>query len=173
MQAPARKFMDVLYLACIAIAGLSIVIMSIVVPWGVFARYVLEAAAAWPEPMAVLLMILFTFFGGAACYRAGVHISVGLFTALLPGPLKRFAGWIEEALMAALAVFMVIWGFGLVDTTWHQVIAEFPWLSVGITYLPIPLGGIVTLLFIIERVLIGPPSAGSIVHRDPSESEAN
>ena len=170
MQAAVRRAMDVLYLACIVIAGLSITIMSIVVPWGVFARYVLEAAEAWPEPMAVLLMILFTFFGGAACYRAGVHISVGLFVAILPAPLKQWAAWIEEVLMAALAGFMVIWGFGLVDTTWHQVIAEFPWLSVGITYLPIPLGGLVTLIFILERVFFGPPPKGSLVYREPAEA---
>jgi hypothetical protein len=37
------------------------------------------------------------------------------------------------------------------------VIAEFPFLSVGVTYLPIPIGGAVTLLFIAERLLIGPP----------------
>ena len=43
-------------------------------------------------------------------------------------------------------------------TTWHQSIAEFPFLSVGVTYLPIPVGGAITLLFVLERVLIGPPA---------------
>jgi hypothetical protein len=33
-------------------------------------------------------------------------------------------------------------------------------LSVGVTYLPIPIGGIVTLLFVIERLLIGQPATG-------------
>jgi TRAP-type C4-dicarboxylate transport system permease small subunit len=170
MQPVYRRAMDVLYLACIVIAGLSITIMTIVIPWGVYARYVLNAAEAWPEPLAVLLMILFTFFGGAACYRAGVHISVGLFVAILPKRMKRLAVWLEEGLMALLAAFMVYWGFGLVGTTWHQAIAEFPWLSTGITYLPIPAGGIVTIIFILERVWLGPPPKGSIVYREPVEA---
>jgi TRAP-type C4-dicarboxylate transport system permease small subunit len=38
------------------------------------------------------------------------------------------------------------------------VIAEFPFLSVGITYLPLPIGGAVTLLFIVERLWAGPPA---------------
>jgi TRAP-type C4-dicarboxylate transport system permease small subunit len=50
-----------------------------------------------------------------------------------------------------------VWGGRLVQATWFQVIAEFPALSVGITYLPIPIGGAITLLFIAERVAIGPP----------------
>lgn len=45
------------------------------------------------------------------------------------------------------------------ETTWHQSIAEFPELSVGVTYLPIPIGGAITLLFVAERLLIGPPPA--------------
>ena len=57
--------------------------------------------------------------------------------------------------MAFVALFMVIWGARLVGTTWHQSIAEFPALSVGVTYLPIPIGGAMTLLFVLERLLIG------------------
>jgi TRAP-type C4-dicarboxylate transport system permease small subunit len=59
--------------------------------------------------------------------------------------------------MALISLFMVIWGGRLVAATWQQVIAEFPFLSVGVTYLPIPIGGAITLLFIAERLLIGPP----------------
>jgi len=169
MTAPFRRAMDALYLLCIAVAGLSMAIMTVVVPWGVYTRYVLNRGSAWPEPMAVLLMILFTFFGAAACYRGGLHISVGLFADALPKPFRRWVRVIEELLMALLCGFMVWWGFGLVQTTWDQVIAEFPWLGVGITYLPIPVGGLITLFFIAERATIGPPPRDSIVHREPVE----
>ena len=43
--------------------------------------------------------------------------------------------------MAATALFMLVWGLQLVRTTWHQVISEFPLLSVGLTYLPAAPGG--------------------------------
>ena len=42
--------------------------------------------------------------------------------------------------------------------TWHNTIADFPFLSVGITYLPIPVGGVCLLLFIIERMFLGAPA---------------
>jgi len=62
-----------------------------------------------------------------------------------------------QLLTALIALFMVIWGERLVEVTWHNTIADFPFLSVGITYLPIPIGGACLLLFIIERIFLGAP----------------
>jgi TRAP-type C4-dicarboxylate transport system permease small subunit len=149
--------MDYLYWACAVIAGSALVIISLVVPWGVYTRYVLDSAASWPEPMAILLSIVLTFFGAAACYRSGTHMRVSVLRDLLPRGPQRAVDLVAELLMALISLFMIIWGGRLVMTTWHQVIAEFPSLSVGITYLPIPLGGAMTLLFVAERLLIGPP----------------
>ena len=170
MKAKYIQLMDVLHRFCMVIAGACLVVITLIIPWGVFTRYVLNSASSWPEPMAVLLMILFTFFAGAACYRAGIHISVALFADALRQPYRRIVHGIAELSVAVLAVFMVYWGFQLVATTWSQVIAEFPFLSVGVTYLPIPLGGAITLLFILERAWIGKPPLDSIMYREPAEA---
>lgn len=168
MKAAYVRAMDALYLACIAVAGLGLVVMTLVIPWGVFTRYVLNSASAWPEPLSVLLMVLFTFAGGAACYRAGIHISVVLMTDTLSEAGRRVVLFAADAFMALLSLFMVIWGLLLVQTTWHQVVAEFPFLSVGITYLPIPASGAITLLFIVERLWIGRPPQTSFIYREPA-----
>ena len=156
-----------LYWFCIWLAGLSIVTMTLIIPWGVYARYVLGTGSEWPEPLAVLLMILFTFFGAAACYRANTHIAVALFKDMLPaGPRATLAVGVD-LLLALASLFMVIWGFQLVVTTWQQSIAEFPWLPVGISYLPLPLGSIVTLLFIVEHLWCGPAKDLVEAEEDP------
>lgn len=164
------RAMDALYFACVAVAGLCITIMTIVVPIGVFYRYVLNSALPWPEPMATIMMIFFTFLGGAACYRAGVHISVTLFVGALSGTAAKIVEYVVEIAVAALCLFMLIWGSELVHTTMFQTVAEFPFLAVGITYLPVPVGGAVTLLFMIERMWIGPPPPTSFVHFEPPTS---
>jgi len=64
---------------------------------------------------------------------------------------------VVQLLMALIALFMVVWGSRLVEVTWHNTIADFPFLSVGVTYLPIPIGGVCLLLFIIERIFLGLP----------------
>src|ERR1700757_1960144 len=125
--------MDVLYFACALLAGTAFVAISAVIPWGVFTRYVLNSAASWPEPTAVLLTIVLTFFGAAACYRRRQHMNVAFFVDLLPPMPRRIANLVAEGLVGLFAVFMVIWGEKLVEATWNNSIADFPALSVGVT----------------------------------------
>ncbi len=153
-----RKLMDALYLACVLIAGSALVLISAVIPWAVFTRYVLNSAASWPEPTAILLMIVLTFIGAAACYRRRLHMNVSFFVLMLPATLRIVAEYLAELLVAAMAVFMVIYGGKLVEVTWYNTIPDFPSLSVGVTYLPIPLGGALLLLFVIERAILGMPA---------------
>ncbi len=150
-----RRLMDALYLACVLIAGTALVLISAVIPWAVFTRYVLNSAASWPEPTAVLLMIAVTFFGGAACYRRRAHMNVSFLVRSLPSIPRMIAQFLAELLVAAMALFMVVYGAKLVEATWYNTIADFPWLPVGVTYLPIPLGGAALLLFVIERLSFG------------------
>ena len=155
------RAMDALYLLCVLIAGVALVLISTVVPWAVYTRYVLNSAASWPEPTAVLLTIWLTFFGAAACYRLRLHMNVSFFVGLMPTRVQMIFDLLAELLMLAMALFMTVYGLKLVQATWLNTIADFPELSVGATYLPIPIAGAITLLFVAERLLIGrPPQAG-------------
>ncbi len=153
-----RKLMDALYLVCVVIAGTALVLISAVIPWAVFTRYVLNSAASWPEPTAVLLTIVLTFIGAAACYRRQLHMNVSFFVQMFPPQLRRLTELLAELLVATMAVFMIVYGEKLVAATWYNSIADFPSLSVGVTYLPIPVGGAALLLFVIERLALGMPS---------------
>ena len=165
MAAHFRKVMDALYILCVVVAGTALVLISAVIPWAVYTRYVLNSAASWPEPTAVLLTIVLTFIGAAACYRAQLHMNVSFFAAMLP---QRWVNLLVELLVAAMALFMFVYGIKLVEATWFNTIADFPDLSVGVTYLPIPIGGVFLLLFVIERITIGPPPE-TIVEDSPAE----
>ena len=153
MKAQYIRAMDAVHGACLFVAGSCLVIITAIVPYGVFTRYVLNSAASWPEPMATLLMIVVSFLSAVVCYREYLHIGVGVLPAFLPGPAKALLGWFLEACMLLTNLFMVVWGLRLVETTWFQSIAEFPIVSAGMAYLPIPLGGALTTLFVIERLL--------------------
>jgi TRAP-type C4-dicarboxylate transport system permease small subunit len=157
MGAQFRKAMDALYLTCVFIAGLALVLISAIIPWAVYTRFVLNSASSWPEPTAVLLTIVLTFIGSAACYRARLHMNVSFFAAMLPTRGQYLVELLVELLVAAMALFMLVYGAKLVEATWYNSIADFPGLSVGVTYLPIPVGGAALLLFVVERILIGPP----------------
>jgi TRAP-type C4-dicarboxylate transport system permease small subunit len=152
-----RRSMDTLYLACAIVGVVSLVLISAIIPWAVFTRYVLNSAASWPEPLAILLTIVLTFIGAAAGYRLNLHMNISYFAERLPPLARRTLDVLVQLLMALIALFMIVYGEKLVEVTWHNTIADFPFLSVGVTYLPIPVGGVCLLLFIIERIFLGAP----------------
>lgn len=149
---------DVIYKACIWVAGLAIVVMALIIPWGIFARYVLGTGAGWPEPVAILLMVLFTFIGAAASYRAGAHMAVTTVTDRMPDQWQPYITVLVQLFMAAIALFMTIWGTKLCIATWNQFVSTLPTLRVGISYAPIPIGGALTLIFVLERLFLGDQS---------------
>ncbi|WP_396435734.1 TRAP transporter small permease [Limnohabitans sp.] len=164
------RFFDGLYLACIWVSGLAILFMSLIIPWGVFARYVLGTGSSWPEPVAVLLMVTFTFMGAAAAYRAGGHIAVGMLVERLSVGMQKVLAQLVHWLMLVICVFVMLWGGKLVLGTMGQTLADLPWLAVGWTYLPLPVGAFLTLLFVFEVLVYGPAHERVVISIDRETS---
>jgi TRAP-type C4-dicarboxylate transport system permease small subunit len=74
--------------------------------------------------------------------------------------------WGVHACMLVIATFMLGYGVHLCLITQGNTVAEFPWLSVGIVYLPIPLGGLLTLLFLVEKMWLGEPPKSDVMYSD-------
>ena len=74
--------------------------------------------------------------------------------------------WGVDACMGATAIFMLVYGIQLCWVTQYSSMAEFPGLSQAVVYLPIPVAGLLTLLFLIERVFVGDPPKTSIMYTD-------
>jgi TRAP-type C4-dicarboxylate transport system permease small subunit len=158
--------MQHLYLGCIVLSGLGMVAITLMIPSGVFMRYVMNDPLQWPEPASVIMMVFFSFIGGAAVYRANQQIAVEALMRVV-GPHSRAAmQWGVHACMLLVAAFMLGYGAHLCWITKGNTIAEFPSLSVGIVYLPIPLGGLLTLLFIVEKIWLGEPPPDDVMYSD-------
>ena len=163
--------MEWLYIGVIGLAGVVMLVMTIIIPYGVFMRYVMNSPSSWPEPAGILLMVVFSFMGGAAAYRARAHIAVSTVLNMLGDKNRARTQLVGELGMGMIALFMIKWGVQLVQATWYNSIAEFPELSAGVTYMPIPVSGVVMLLFVIERLWCGDPPATSFTFRDQPISE--
>src|SRR3977135_2615902 len=117
MRKAYRAAMECLYIVCISVSGVAMLVMTIIIPYGVFMRYVVRSPASWPEPAGILLMVLFSFIGGAAAYRAKAHIAVSTLLNLLSGPNRRRMERTADIGMAIIALFMIKWGVQLVQAT--------------------------------------------------------
>jgi len=164
--------MEWVYIGCIVFSGAALVAITLIIPLGVFMRYAMNSALSWPEPAAVAMMVMFSFLGGAAVYRANVHVAVEALLNAVSPHVKRIMLWGVDACVGLTALFMLGYGVRLCQTTWYQTMAEFPGLKQGIVYLPIPIAGALMLLFLIERVWVGTPPSTSVMYSDqPAELE--
>ena len=145
------RVMDRLYQISMIICVLSIICMTVLIFSGVVMRYFFSIGARYAEPMSIFFTVQLTMYGAAVCYRAQAHLRLALFVDMLPDGPRKVALHAVDLLMAAVAGLMIWYGISLTETTWFQSYPEFDDIRVGVVYSAIPGGGIVLLLFIIEK----------------------
>jgi TRAP-type C4-dicarboxylate transport system permease small subunit len=133
-------------------AGIGLLVMTAIIGWQVFARYVLNASPAWAEQAALLLMIWYVMFAAAAGVREGFHIRIGLLENAVQPPLRRIIKTVSNAVVGSFGAAMVIWGADLVMETWSH---DIPTLGLprGVAYLPMPAAGVLIVYFSIEHIV--------------------
>jgi TRAP-type C4-dicarboxylate transport system permease small subunit len=121
-------------------------VMTAIIGWQVFARYVLNASPAWAEQAALLLMIWYVLFAAAAGVREGFHIRIGVFETALAPRAQRAVRIAAHLLVGLFGVAMVVWGAELTVATWQH---DIPTLGLprGIGYAPMPLAGMLIVGF--------------------------
>jgi TRAP-type C4-dicarboxylate transport system permease small subunit len=170
MRAFYITLMDTLYGLCVVIAVVAVVVMTLLIAVGVFMRYVLGVGAVFSEPISIFLAIQLSFYGAAACYRANAHLRLDVFVKLLPARLRHLPELTVHLLMAAISLFMVYYGINLVKTTFFQSYPEFQYIRVGLVYTAIPIAGLITFLFVLEKMLFKHPPPQSLP--EPAQSLA-
>ena len=136
----------------VRIAAFGIVLMTAIVGWQVFGRYVLNSTPSWSEEAALTLMIWYVSLAAAAGVRQGFHIRiVALEEAVSPG-LRRVMQFTSNFVVAGCGAAMLIWGGELVMLTWGHVIPSLG-IARGLAYLGLPLSGALMVLFAGERML--------------------
>lgn len=133
-------------------ANAGLIVMSAIIGWQVFARYVLNASPAWAEQAALLLMIWYVLFAAAAGVREQFHIRITVFADALPEGGRKAAALAAHSAVALFGAAMVWWGSELVHATWSHVIPTLG-LPRGMAYLPIPAAGLLIVAFSLEHVI--------------------
>ena len=134
------------------VGAAGLILMTAVIGWQVFGRFVLNSSPSWAEQLALVLMIWFVFFAAAAGVREGFHIRIlALESALSPRNQSRMR-LAAHLVVGASGIAIAIWGGELVARTWGHVIPTLG-LPRGFAYLPLPLSGVLMAFFTIELIL--------------------
>lgn len=136
----------------VRIAAVGLVLMTAIVGWQVFGRYVLNSSPSWSEQAALTLMIWYVFLAAAAGVREGFHIRIIALENQLPPKGKRAMRIVADLIVAGCGMALAVWGGELVIRTWQHIIPSLG-LPRGMAYLALPLSGVLITLFSLERVL--------------------
>jgi TRAP-type C4-dicarboxylate transport system permease small subunit len=133
-------------------SGFGLLLMTVIIAWQVFARYVLNDSPAWSEQAALLLMIWYVMFAAAAGVREGFHIRIGVFADTFPGNMGKAMRMLAHVAVGLFGAGMAIWGTELAHATWSHVIPALG-LPRGVAYVPIAFSGLLILGFSIEWIV--------------------
>ena len=134
----------------LGIAAFALVALALVEAWQVFARYVLDAPAGWTEPVALVLLKTTLLFAAAVGVRHETHFRFALGMDALPLAWRRALQRFALLATGTLGAVFAYWGTSLVIATW-AVKAPGAALSSGAFYLPFAIGGVLFVLFALER----------------------
>lgn len=150
------------------LASAGMIVMTAMVAWQVFARYVLNWSPSWTEPASVMVMSWFIFLGAAVGVRENFHMGFDVLIHFLP----RAAGpWMRATSDVAVLVFgigMLVYGGQLIVKTWTATLPVVH-LPGGFSYMPLAAGGALMALFAVERLALR--AAGVAVDHDPNAED--
>lgn len=133
------------------LAGSGLVLMTVIVAWQVFGRYVLNRSPSWTEPGAVMLMSWFIFLGAAVGVREHNHLGFDVLLYALPHRGKKALRAISDVVVLVFGLGMIWYGGKLVALTWNAILPSLG-ISGAFDYFPLVGGGILIALFALERI---------------------
>lgn len=151
--ATVARVLGVLSNAALYIAGTGLVVMSVIVGWQVFMRYVLNWGNAWTELSAVMLMSWFIFLGAAVGVRENYHLGFDVLLYVLPPGSKKVLRTISDLVVLSFAIGMIYYGATLMRLQWNEVLPALG-ISGAFRYLPLTAGGVLITLFSLERIVM-------------------
>ncbi len=143
---------DVLATVCMNLAGIGLVILTVIFGWLVFGRYVLNSTPTWVEQISLLLVVFIAFLGASAGIQEKTHLNVDVMTMRMPRRIKAFLHAVVYLTLAGFGIFLAIYGFKLVQFKWGSSIPLIGW-SEGIRVLPLFFGGVLITLFSLGHLL--------------------
>ena len=130
----------------LSVAAAGLVVMTVVIAWQVFARYVLNDSPPWSEAAALVIMLHFVLLAAAVGVHERFHLGFRLFVSMLPLRAKTEVFVFGQLLIMAFGAAMAWNGMALVDYTSSHVI---PTLGVArsVAYWPFVICGVLIVLF--------------------------
>jgi TRAP-type transport system small permease protein len=135
----------------LTLAVLALIVVTAVVGWQVFGRYVLNDTPVWAERTSLLLLVYLCLFGAAVAVRDAGHLGMEFMLTKLTDLAKRRLAYFIHWLTLAFGIAMCWYGFEL---AWIVRTHAIPTLGISEawTYVPLGISGCLIVLFCVEHI---------------------
>lgn len=133
--------------------ALGLVVMTAIVGWQVFGRFVLDSSPSWTEQASLVLMIWYVMFAAAAGVYEGFHIRIALIEERF-GERARGLRRVVAAIVALMGLVLLVYGLQLCWQVRGNVIPSLG-ISRAVAYIPLPVSGLLMTIFALGRMISG------------------
>lgn len=131
-------------------AYVMILLMTLIICWQVFSRFVLGVTPAWILELSLLLFVWIGFLGIAIGIQDNSHIQITLFIKKLPPKLRKLVYYVQRILAMILSMFLTIEGWKFADSMKNSQIPGLQ-ISSAWTYLILPISGILVIIYLLAE----------------------
>ena len=152
MQA-MKKFYDIVYKIVLVICKLLLIADILITTMAILGRYIsFIPDPSWSEEMVLTLMSYMAVLSAALAIRRKAHIRMTSFDKYLPKKLLQFLDLVADVAVFALAIVTLVYGMQYVNSV-KGFYPSLPNLSIRYKFYPIPLAGLVMIIFEIEQII--------------------
>lgn len=149
-----KPLYDWLYKIIMVICKLLLIADIVITSYAVIGRYVpFIDDPSWSEEIVLMLMTYMCVLSAALAIRRNAHIRMTAFDRYLPKSVITITDFLSEIGVTALAIVMMVIGWQYATGLGSKgYFTSIPTLSKKWQFFPIPLAGLVMLIFEIERI---------------------
>ena len=128
-----------------AVVAALVAIIAVMVAAQVVFRYAVQEPIVWSEEFTTLCYQWLSYLGAALAVRYRAHYGVDFVVRFLGPRWKRMLAWLEHGVVWSLALFLVVYGWRIVESSALQMYPTLPF-SVGAGYSVLPIAGVLFVL---------------------------
>lgn len=133
-------------------AVIAMVVMTTIIGWQIFGRFVLNDTPKWSEQLAGIIMVYLMLIGGAVAVWEQRHIALDVFLNVLPDAPRYFLKLLINSLIGVLGAMMMFYGVKMAAIVEAWTIPTLG-LSQSLNYWAFPVAGAMITVFAIAHIV--------------------
>jgi len=153
MKAVFARLTQELARIALVISTAGLVLMTLIIGWQVFARYVLNASPAWSESAALLLMLYYIMLAAAVGVYENFHLGLKVLLDAVPANIRTVLEVLNNSLIIIFGMAMLVNGSRLAQFTADHIMPALD-ISRSFAYWPFAAAGLFISIFALERLML-------------------